>query len=192
MQGGLTTGELRQIIPTAAVYKISLGKNMGNGATLRDEALDRGVLAFETDAELYAAVRDQDDARIAAFGRQLRSDEYPDGASPGALRGWRQTIETFVDLPSETLVLHWEAEPGRLWWGVATAEWWQDRKRIDTIGRPTLVLYRRLAGGWRQDTLGRRAAQKSASQSAGSRNQPGNAQPGADRSRVFPGAVARR
>jgi hypothetical protein len=25
MRGGLTTGELRQIIPTAAVYKISLG-----------------------------------------------------------------------------------------------------------------------------------------------------------------------
>jgi hypothetical protein len=158
LQGDLTTGELRQIITEvtrrADVYKVSLSKKQGDGAALRDEALERGVLAFETDTQLYTAVRARDDDGIAASGRQLRSDDYPEGATPEALRVWQRTINTFVDLPTKSLVLHWDAVSGRLWWGISTAEWWQDRERIDSIGRPALVLYRRLAGGWRQQTLG--------------------------------------
>ena len=147
----MTPAELRVSVATTGLYKMSLGKS----ARYRKEALDRGVLVFQSEAAFHQAVLTGDDAQIRRTGRLIKSDVHPRADAPdSAISVWRRTIETFRSLPRHTLVLHWEGDFDHLHWGLTGDRFSLERDEMDEWGQPGLVFHRPLAGGWRKASIG--------------------------------------
>jgi hypothetical protein len=143
--------ELRPIIETAPIYKMSLGKS----AAYEAEALERGALLFQSEARLYDAVISGDEMAVERAGVKVKSENYPSANAPrNAWIVWANNIRTFLNLPSGSLVLHWEAHRDRLHWGVVAddpPEYVRDQSS-DTDQRGYLF-ERKLRGGWRENSI---------------------------------------
>ena len=146
----MTPSELRAMIASADVYKMSLGKS----SRYEQEALSSGNLVFQSEAALHEAVLKEDKAAILHAGSQVRNDKYPrGGADEPAVRVWRQSIETFRSLPKNALIVHWEAVRGHLHWGLTDNEFFLAREEPSDWGRPGMVFHRPLQGGWRKTSV---------------------------------------
>lgn len=147
----MTPAELRAAVAAADIYKMSLGKS----ARYRQEALDQGVLVFQSEAAFHAAVLSGNEAEIRRTGRRVRTDNHPQGNGPdNAISIWRRSIETFRSLPRHTLVLHWESDFDHLHWGLTDGDFSQAREEVGDWGQPGLVFHRPLVGGWRRTSIG--------------------------------------
>jgi hypothetical protein len=147
----MTPGELRAIVAGADIYKMSLGKS----ARYLDEALKAGSLVFESEADFNEAVVRGDTAAIYRIGHKIRTADYPQAGAPeGAISVWQKTIETFQELPRNTLILHWQTKLGHLYWGLTGDDFKVDRKETDAWGHAALVFYRPLVGGWHKNSIG--------------------------------------
>jgi len=147
----LRTSELRELIRTSEIYKISLGRS----ATLRAEALRDSALVFASEKFLYAAVMSGDDAKIARAGKAVRVPEYPSGNAPDkTISKWRGSIETFRSLPVGTLVLHWDSAQDRLLWGISGATYVANREEPNQFGQSAFIFHRKLLHGWDSNSLG--------------------------------------
>ena len=147
----MTRGELRALIATTDVYKMSLGRS----GRFREEAQEKGVLVFESEARFYEAVTSGDEARIRQIGSLVKADKYLRGEAPdNAIDVWRRSVDTFNALPSRSLVLHWEADHDRLFWGVAIGEPGRVREQVNQFGQKAIVFHRSLEGGWRTTSVG--------------------------------------
>jgi len=147
----VTPGELRELIREADIYKMSLGKS----ARYREEALQQGVLVFQTDVSFYNAVIAGNDAEILRAGKSLRGIKYPEGNPPDSAIGtWRRSIETFRSLPSGSLILHWEADLDHLHWAISKTDFGVVREETNDFGQPALVFHRQLAEKWQKISLG--------------------------------------
>ncbi|WP_319545929.1 hypothetical protein [Ruegeria conchae] len=147
----LRTKALRSIIDTAPIYKMSLGKS----AAYEEEALERGALLFQTEAQLYDAVVAGDQAQIATAGALVKSENYPDaGAPPNAWGVWAANIRTFLDLEADSLILHWEAKRDQLYWGVIDQypiEYLRDEESMQ--GQAGYFFERKLKDGWQSTSI---------------------------------------
>lgn len=142
--------ELRALVGTADIYKISLGRN----ATLREEALKHGALVFASEKTLFEAVMAGDETAIARAGRNVRDAKYPRAGVPEhAYMVWRRNIETFCSLPDDTLVVHWDAKKDRLFWGISGDAYERAREEPNDYGQTMYILHRGLVGGWRSTSL---------------------------------------
>lgn len=147
----MTPGELRKVVAGSDIYKMSLGRS----ARYQDEALKKGTLVFESEAEFDKAVISGDTAEIYRIGRNLKNASYPQAGAPdNAILVWRQTIETFRELPRNTLILHWEAKLDHLHWGLTGTEFHIDRKEVGAFGHLYIVYCRPLVGGWQKSSIG--------------------------------------
>jgi hypothetical protein len=142
---------MRAIIRQAPIYKMSLGKS----GMHEKEALASGTLILDSEAALYQATIQGNDIEIQRSGRRLVNETYPKGGAPDAAIGiWRKTIGTFRTLPSNSLVIHWEAKLGHLYWGIPTGEPKLVREEKNEWGQDSMVFNRPLDGGWHKATLG--------------------------------------
>jgi hypothetical protein len=147
----MTPAELRPLVNTADIYKMSLGKN----ARYRAEALEKGVLVFGSEKAFHQAVLSGNEAEIARTGRLIKSDQYPSAGAPeNAYSVWRGSILTFRSLPKNTLIVHWEGDTDYLHWGLTEDAFTLAREEIDERKQPTLVFHRSLANGWRKSSVG--------------------------------------
>ncbi len=146
----MTPGELRPIVTTADMYKMSLGKD----ARYRTEALKNDVLIFGSEKAFHEAVISGDETEIARTGRLIKTDKYPSAGAPeSAYSIWRRSIETFRSLSMHTLIVHWEADTGYLYWGLTEGTFTLNREEKNLEGQPSLVFYRPLVGGWRKSSI---------------------------------------
>lgn len=133
------------------MYKMSLGKE----ACYRQEALDQGVLVFESERRFYDAVVAEDEGAILAAGRQVRSENYPQANAPdGAISVWKQGVVTFRSLPRRSIVVHWESDQDHLYWGVVDGGFEEVREESDEYGQLGIILHRPLDGAWRRTSIG--------------------------------------
>lgn len=147
----LTRGQLREVVRTAPIYKMSLGK----GARYRQEALASGSLIFQSEAKFFDAVMHGDRAAIEKAGSLIRSSTYPQGnAKAGAMDVWARSIKTFTTLPGYTLVIHWETSMDRLQWGLSGESYEVIRTETNEFGQNGYIFHRPLIGGWRSDSIG--------------------------------------
>ena len=147
----MTQGELRALISTMDVYKMSLGRS----GRFREEAQEQGVLVFESEAAFYDAVTSGDETRTRRRGALVKADKYLNGGAPdSAIDVWRRSIVTFNTLPGRSLVLHWEAEHDRLFWGITEGGPTRVREQVDQFGQRAIVFHRALQGGWRTTSVG--------------------------------------
>lgn len=147
----MTPAELRLIVASADIYKMSLGKT----AIYRKEAVEKGVLVFGSEKVFYEAVISGDEAAIASAGARVKSDNYPrGGANEHAYGIWRGSIVTFQALPQNALIVHWEADADLMHWGLTTGDYSFAREGVSDWGQPDLVFHRPLAGGWRGSSIG--------------------------------------
>jgi len=147
----LTRGQLREVVRSAPVYKMSLGK----GARYREEALASGTLIFQSEMRLFDAVMGGDELAIAAAGRLIRNSTYPQGdAKAGAVDVWARSIRTFTTLPRHTLVIHWETSMDRLQWGLSGDHYEVIRTEANEFGQVGYIFHRPLIGGWRSNSIG--------------------------------------
>lgn len=146
----MTRSETCTVIATSPIYKMSLGK----GARYRKEAIENDVLIFQSEQNFYRAVRSGDSDQVALAGRALRSEQHPKGnAPPGAWGVWQRSIEVFEALPTGTLILHWEAAHGHLFWGVTDGAPALVREEVNDYGQPSFVWHRPLIDGWRRESV---------------------------------------
>jgi hypothetical protein len=146
----MARSEVRTIIATSPIYKMSLGK----GARYRKEAIENDVLIFQSEQSFYRAVRSGDPDQIAQAGRSLRSEQHPKGnAPPGAWGVWQRSIQVFEGLPTGTLILHWEAGHGHLFWGVTEGTPLLIREEVNDYGQPSFVWHRPLIDGWQRESV---------------------------------------
>jgi hypothetical protein len=143
--------ELRELIRTAEIYKMSLGKN----AAYRQEALRVDALVFQSEIGLYDAVVAGDRARIAAAAVVVKAEKYPKANAPeNAWSVWCKSIETFRALPARTLVLHWEADQDHLHWGIVSDRpFVKARQEPSEYGQAGYVFHRPLVDGWRRTSV---------------------------------------
>ena len=147
----MTRGEVSALIATTDVYKMSLGRS----GRFREEALSQGVLVFESTTDFHNAVTSGDEILIRRSGVLVRAERYPRGGAPdSAIDVWRRAIETFEALPSRSLVLHWEAEHDRLFWGIAIGEPTRVREHENAFGQRAIIFHRTLVGGWKTTSVG--------------------------------------
>ena len=147
----MTSGELRALIATTDIYKMSLGRS----GRFREEAQEKGVLVFESEARFYDAVSSGDGGRIRHAGSLVKADKYLKGGAPdNAIDVWRRSVDTFNALPANALVLHWEADHDRLFWGITIGEPARVREQVDDFGQRAIVFHRSLQGGWRTTSVG--------------------------------------
>lgn len=143
----MTPAELRSLVATADIYKMSLGKT----ASYRKEAMEQGVLVFGSEKAFHEAVISGDEAAIARAGALVKSDRYlRGGASENAYSVWRGSIVTFLTLPKNSLIVHWESDADFLHWGITAGDFFLAREETGSWGQPGLVFHRPLAGGWRK------------------------------------------
>lgn len=146
-----TQGQLREIVRSAPIYKMSLGK----GARYRKEALEKGVLIFQSERRFFDAVMGGVPSEIAAAGRLIRNTTYPQGhAKAAAIDIWARSIRTFTTLPKHTLVIHWESSMDRLRWGLSGDRYEVLRTETNEFGQEGYVFHRPLTGGWRSNSIG--------------------------------------
>jgi hypothetical protein len=146
----MTPAELRPLVTSAKIYKMSLGKN----ALYREEAILKNVLVFGSEKKFYDAVVSGVDAEIARTGQLIKADQYPSAGAPvRAYSIWRSSIETFRSLPKSTLIVHWETDADYLYWGLTKDTFTLVREESDEYDQPNLVFYRPLAGGWRKSSI---------------------------------------
>jgi hypothetical protein len=143
--------ELRELIRTADLYKMSLGKS----AAYRAEALQSGHLVFQSEVNLFDAVVAGDREGISAAAARVKAENYPKANAPeNAWSIWCRSIETFRTLPARTLVLHWEAEFDHLHWGIVSDEsFFEDRREDSDYGQLGYIFHRPLIGGWRRTSV---------------------------------------
>ena len=128
--------------------------SLGKGARYRQEALDLGVLIFMSEKRFYDAVVDSNEAAIARIGGLLKSDKFPHGgATEQTYSVWHGSIKTFCNLPSDALIVHWEADKDHLHWGVTAGEFLLAREEEDEFGQQCYIFYRPLDGGWRKSSI---------------------------------------
>lgn len=143
----MTRATLRSIIGTAPIYKMSLGKS----ARFRAEALEHGVLVFESETEFHAAVLAGNHEEIERTGRLVKSETYPNGnAPPGAWGVWRRSIETFRALADNCLILHWESDTDHVHWGITSGKYSIARSDFNDFSQPSLIFHRPLIDGWKR------------------------------------------
>lgn len=147
----MTPGELRRLVDKALIYKMSLGK----GAEFRSEAKLKNVLVFGSEKKFYEAVVGGDEAMIARIGNLIKTDQYPSaGAEFRTYSHWRRSIESFGALADHTLIVHWEADVGSLYWGLTEGTFTLDREITDKFGQRSFVFHRRLVDGWHKASIG--------------------------------------
>jgi len=147
----MTPGEIRSLVASSDLYKMSLGKS----ARYREEALREGVLLFVSGKSFYNAVATGDDAEIARVGRRIRTENHPEGNAPdAAVAIWRRSIETFRTLAPRSILVHWESDLGHLYWGVSMETFTRVREEMNEFGQPCFVFYRGLVDGWRRTSIG--------------------------------------
>ena len=147
----MTAAELRNLVTIADIYKMSLGR----GAQYRAEALSENALVFASEKKFFDAAVSREYESITHWGRLIKTDKYPfAGAPDGAISIWQASVNEFRSLPKNSLILHWEAARGYLYWGIATDKPILVREEADSFGQPSLVFHRPLLGGWRKESLG--------------------------------------
>lgn len=143
--------DLRLIIQTAPVYKMSLGQS----AVFEAESIDRGALVMGSEARFHDAVMSGDPAAIAHAGALIKSDTYPKAGAPeNAWRIWAGNIRTFLALQPDTVVIHWSASEKQLYWGiVGDAVPVKLREETDSRGQRTYIFTCSLREGWRTTSI---------------------------------------
>jgi hypothetical protein len=151
VEEAMSLKQLKALINTAPIYKMSLGKH----ARYRTEALAVGALVFQSEQSLYDAVVAGSAADIAAAARMVKADRYPNANAPENAWGvWVRTIRTFRELPPGALILHWERDEDRLHWGVVEdAPFVQVRTEHNEFAQDGYIFHRRLRDGWRTSSV---------------------------------------
>jgi hypothetical protein len=148
----MTSGELRELIKAADVYKMSFGKE---GQWWR-QALDEGVLLLGTDSALYEALDSRDEEATRRAGKAIRSDRYPEGPDDRALGNILLYNNNFRSLPFGSLILHFVSEDKQLYWGIVDEHApTVVRTENNGFGGETILSARSLSGGWRKESIGR-------------------------------------
>jgi hypothetical protein len=147
----LMTKDLRAIIETQPIYKMSLGQ----AAVYEAESLERGVLILGADVPFYDAVISGDGAAIARTGTRIKSESYPNAGAPeNAWRIWAGNIYTFRELATDTVVIHWSSAKGQLYWGiVGDGPMIELRQETDNRGQRAYIFIRALREGWRKTSV---------------------------------------
>lgn len=143
--------DLRPQVESSDIYKMSLGKS----AIYEQEALVRGALVFQSEKLFHDAVMSKDSVAIARAAALVKSEKYPNGkAPPNAWGVWEKNIGTFMELPTHSVVLHWESCHDRLYWGVVASSEVELLREEDTAeGQDGYVFERKLVGGWQSTTM---------------------------------------
>lgn len=143
--------DLRPQVESGNIYKMSLGKS----AIYEKEAVERGALIFQSEKQFHDAVISKDSLAIARAGALVKAERYPNGKAPQNAWGvWKKNIETFMELPTNSIVLHWESRRDRLYWGVVAPSKVTLLREEDTIeGQEGYVFERKLLSGWQFTTM---------------------------------------
>lgn len=129
--------------------------SLGKSAIYEDEALKRGALLFQSESRLHDAVVAGDQNAIAKAGALIKSESYPAANAPqSAWRVWANNIRTFLDLPTDSIVLHWEADRDQLFWGIVSDEPIERVRDEPTVeGQHGYFFARKLRDGWRSTSI---------------------------------------